>query len=315
MAQAQVGDLERTLTELTAGRALRQADLDGLADLDRDGEMTLRQRWAALPDPIRMTVAAYIDQRSKESVDEDYDAAATVALDDPLPVVRRFGVEALWESTDRTVGQRLVELLREDSDDAVRASAARVLAGFVLEREFGHGDLAWGDKVVEALRDLVDKPSLTVEVRASALTALAPRTDPGVQTAIREAYYAEDRDYRLASVVAMGLTAQPQWLEYLYEQLQSEDPDFRKAAATACGEMADEDAVDPLGDLLDDEDPIVVVSAVAALAEIGGELATEYLEEFRRRVPEELAGSLEEAIVLAREAEAGDGREDEEDDW
>ncbi len=315
MAQPQVGDLDRTLVELAGGRPLRQADLDGLAALDRNAEATLRQRWTALPDPIRMTIAAYIDQRSKEAVDEDYGATAAVALGDPLAVVRRFAVEALWETTDRLVGQRLVELVRNDSDDAVRASAARVLAGFILEREFGHGDLAWGDSVVEALRELVNQPSLSLEVRSSALTALAPRTDPGVQTAIREAYYSEDRDYRLAGVVAMGLTAQPQWLEYLYEQLASEDPDFRKAAATACGEMADEDAVDPLGDLLDDEDPLVVVAAVAALAEIGGETATEYLEEFRRRVPEELAESLEEAITIAREAEAGDGREDAEDDW
>jgi HEAT repeat protein len=102
------------------------------------------------------------------------------------------------------------------------------------------------------------------------------------------------------------------WLDYLYEQLQSEDPDFRKAAATACGEIADEDAVDPLGDALDDEDPVVVASAVAALAEIGGELAMEYLGDFRRRVPEELASSLEEAIVIAREQEASYGEEGEE---
>ena len=312
MVQTPTTNLERTIAELAKGRPLRQADIDGLSGLDRAETAALGDVWTTLPDPARMTIAAYIHERAQEAVDDDFEQVAVVALRDPLPVVRRFAVQSLWESTDRKVGQRVLEILESDEDDTVRASAARVLSGFVMEREFGHGDLDWGDRVVAGLRSVLEDQGVSVEVRASALTAVAPRSEEWVQTTLREAYYADDRDYRLACMVAMGLTAQPMWLDYLYEQLQSEDPDFRKAAATACGEIADEDAVDPLGDTLDDDDPFVVAAAVAALAEIGGELAMEYLQEFRRRVPEELADSLEEAIVIAREAEAAlDG----EDEW
>ncbi|MCA9825225.1 MAG: HEAT repeat domain-containing protein [Dehalococcoidia bacterium] len=315
MVSVQAENLERALAELASGRALRQADFDGLAGLDREEAVALREAWKTLPDPVRMTIAAYIHQQSRETVDDDYDAAAVVALDDPIAIVRRFAVESLWETTDRGVGRRLQALFTTDDDLPVRVAAATVLAGFVMEREFGRGDLAWGDELVATLRASIEDVEIPVELRSSALMAVASRNEDWVHTAIREAYYSENRDYRLASLVAMGLTAQPAWLEYLYEQLQSEDPEFRKAAATACGEIADEEAVDPLADALDDEDPLVVVAAVAALAEIGGELAIEYLQEFRRRVPEELAPSLAEAIAIAREMETRTGDEDEEDDW
>jgi hypothetical protein len=69
-----------------------------------------------------------------------------------------------------------------------------------------------------------------------------------------------------------------------------------------------------LADALDDDDAAVVGAALDALAEIGGDLASEYLGDFRRRVPEELADNLQAALQHMREANAMVDA-DEEDDW
>jgi HEAT repeat protein len=307
-------DFVRTLEALTTGRELRPIELDGFADLSREAAKELEQRWPAIPPEARTRLIQQVFARSVGDAGPVFDQLALVATGDQDPMVRRLAVASLWESQSRSVANRLLDLLGMEDDDAVLAACCTALGRWVLEREFGSGDRELGDRIVEALRDLAAAAVAAVDVRAAAVTAVAPRDLPWVTALLRESYYDDDRAVRLASVVGMGSSAQAQWLEYLYEQLASDDPEFRRAAATACGEIADEDAVDRLADALDDDDAAVVGAALDALAEIGGDLASEYLGDFRRRVPEELADNLQAALQHMREANAMVDA-DEEDDW
>lgn len=307
-------DFARALDDLLAGSRLRPVDVDGFADLDREHARQLQRRWPEIPEGTRGELIRHVFARSLAETGSNFDRLALVATEDSDALVRRVAVAALWESTLRESATRLLHLLESDADEAVRAACCSALARWVVQREFDAGDLALGDMIVESLGSRIRDAGQPVDVRAAAIMALAPRTLPWVATLLREAYYDEDRATRLAALVGMGLAAQSQWLEYIYEQLQSEDPEFRRAAATACGEVADEDAVDRLADALDDEDAAVVTAALDALAEIGGELAAEYLEAFRRRVPEELSDNLEAALAAMREMDQVVDS-DPEDDW
>lgn len=295
-------DFRSVLDRLASGAVPTPADINGFADLSREAAGMLAERWPTLPVPVRATLLAHVLTRSEESVEQDFTAVAQVALDDATPELRRLAANALWEAEDRTTGRKLLRALQTDPDDGVRAICCRHLGAWVLRRELGSADEAFADAVIDELRRVAESGSTATEARANAIVALAPRSLPWVETLIREAYYDDDSTIRLASVRAMGFSSQPKWLEYVYEQLQSDDPDFRKAAAEAAGEIMDEDAVDPLGDALDDEDVAVVRAALDALAEIGGELATEYLESYRRRAPAELVGTVDDIIRVAREA-------------
>jgi HEAT repeat protein len=306
-------DFARAVEGLVAGGTLRTVDADGFADLSREDARTLRERWNALPDGIRSALVQFAFERSLSNVGQNFDELALIATTDVIPEIRRAAVASLWESQSRTAAARLLELVQADEDDAARAASCAALGRWVLQREFESGDAGLGDRIVAVLANTARSDDSN-EVRAAALVAVAARSLAEVGSLLREAYYEEDRALRLASVIGMGLSAQPQWLDYVFEQLQSEDPEFRRAAATACGEIADGDAVDNLADALDDEDTAVVSAALDALAEIGGELASEYLEEFRRRVPEELADDLEAALAAMR-AENADVDADAEDDW
>jgi hypothetical protein len=307
-------DFVRTLEALASGRELRPIEIDGFADLPREAARELAQRWSSVPAEARAGLIQQVFVRSISEAGPGFDQVALVATSDDEPIVRRLAVASLWESQSRSVANRLLDLLGLEDDDAVLAACCASLGRWVLEREFDRGDLALGDRIVEALRALATSREVANDVKAAAVTALAPRDLPWVAVLLRESYYEDDRAVRLAAVVGMGVSAQAQWLEYLYEQLGSEDPEFRRAAATACGEIADEDAVDRLADALEDDDVGVVRAALDALAEIGGDLASEYLGDFRRRVPEELADDLQAAIRHMHEAGALVDA-DEEDDW
>jgi HEAT repeat protein len=306
-------DFVRAIDAL-AGGGLRTVDLDGFADLSRDHARMLGARWSALPDAVRSELVHHAFQRSIEDVAQNFDEVVVVATGDAIPEIRRVAVAALWETQSRAAASRLLDLLESDEDDTVRAACCAALGRWVLQREFEAGDPEFGDRIVDALVARAGGGDGSPELRAAALVAVATRSIPAVATLLRDAYYEGDRALRLASLVGMGLSAQTQWLEYIYEQLQSDDPEFRRAAATACGEIADEDSVDALADALEDEDVAVVAAALDALTEIGGDLASDYLAKFRRRVPEELADDLAAALAAMRQEDA-DPDADEEDDW
>ena len=304
MPTAAAREFSSVLERLPQGHVPTAAEMIVFSGLSRAETAQLRPEWHALAQAQRellMTIAAVL---APESVDYDFSALASIALDDDSPRVREHAAEILFESTDATIGARMAQMLRDDPDAAVRAAAAASLKQFVTLREFEVMDAAVGDAIVDALKAAEDTAEDLV-ARANAIESLGPRSLPFVPMLIEDAYTADERDLRLAAVRAMGDTADERWVEYLLEQFYAEDPEFRFAAALSAGEIGSEDAVDPLTELLKDPDLDVVLSAIGALAEIAGEEAVRALKAFERRAPEEVADVLKEAIELAAESTPG----------
>jgi HEAT repeat protein len=307
--------LTSIVESLTGGKQPAFGQLAALSDLSREETAELRKRWSGFPASARQSLVGRLAELGDDNVDLDFGPVMKVALEDSEPATRVMAAEALWESTDRGVGESLISLLQHDDHDEVRAAAARSLRQFVLAREFEALPANLGDAVVEALRKVAQNQSDESAVRAAALEALGARSLPWVDTLISDFYYSDERPLRIAALRAMGSSAQERWLEYLYDQLQSEEPEFRYEAISACRAIASDEAVEPVAGALDDEDIEVATAAVVALGEIGGKAAIERLRDFSERAPESLIDVVSEAIDMAALGISADEEGGGEDEW
>lgn len=300
MAASRVAEVVGLVDALAGGVTPTEAMVSVFSDLDRETSARFAERWPRVPDDTRIGVMALAVDLAASHIDLSYTRLGLITLDDPSPTVREAACAVLGENGGREIATRLAAAIESETDPDVLAAAAVAAAPYVLDFELGRLDGTAGQALVAALRRQLAIDSGAPEIRASFVAAVAPVTEEWVTEAIREAYYSEDRTLRLAAVVAMGHSANGEWLDFLDEQTQSDDAEFRRRAADAIGMIASEDAVDILVPLLDDDDPDVVAAALYAFAEIGGPEAVAYLEEFEDRVPEGLESLLEDAAESAR---------------
>lgn len=314
MAPVAAGPLSTLIAQLVLGEHIAAASFTALSDLSREDAAELLAVWPRIPLEIRLSVLVRAAELAEDNVDLDFTQLSLVGLNDESAEVRQQAAESLYESPQRAVARRLLQVLREDADPDVRAAAALSLRQFVLMREFEKFDPALGDDVVAGLREAYEEPGAPPELRAAALESFGGRSLPWVADAIGESYNDDDRALRLAAVRAMGDSADDRWLEYLFEQLHSDDPEFRYAAVLSCGLIASEDAVEPLAPLLEDEDSEVVLAAISALGEVGGDDALAVLRDYAEQAPHELAPIVADAIQAAAEFASGNV-EDSEDEF
>jgi HEAT repeat protein len=294
------GTLDDLVARLLTGERPAASDVARLSGLETPDFEALRGAWLAIAPGAREDLIARAIELAEDNVDLDFTRLARIALGDPLPAIRRKAVESFWESRDRAIARLIVQALRTDPDESVRAAAATALGPFVLLFELGQFDREEGEAVVEALRDHTGASEVSIDVRARAIESLGPRTLPWVDTLIADAYYDDDPRMRIAALRAMGGSAQERWLEFLEEQAISDDAEFRYEAAVAMGAIGSEDAVELLAGMLTDEDTEVVLAAVAALGEIGGEEAAAVLVRFIEQADPALADAAEAALDAAR---------------
>lgn len=305
MAPAAAPRLSILIGQFIRGEDIAAASFTALSDLDHgDGEQLLAA-WPGIPLGVRLSLMVRAAELAEDNVDLDFTQLAMVGLRDESAEVRQQAAEALVEAPQRAVAARLLAVLREDPDPDVRAAAADSLRQFVILRECGQFDTYSGDEIVEALRRAYEEPGAPARLRAAALESLGARSLPWVGEFLAESYNDDAREVRLASVRAMGDSAEEQWLDYLFEQLHSDDAEFRYTAVLSCGMVASEDAIEPLTPLLADEDSEVVLAAIAALGEIGGDDALDVLREYAESAPPELADVVAAAIEMAAEFSAG----------
>ncbi len=300
-------EFSESLERLIGGADLLPSELPVLSDLTRDQVQELEAAWPRIPDAVRVGVATEVVRLSDERIEVEFSRFALVALGDPLAEVRAAAVEALRESTLRVTAHRLTGVLQDDPDEEVAAGAANILGEFVLRLEHGRFPEEEGAAVVERLRAAATDHTRTLAVCSNSLEALAPRSEPWVESLIIEAYYGDEDDLRLAAVRAMGLSARESWLEFVIEQFDASDTEFRREAAIAAGEIASEDAVSDLADLFLDADETVAKAAIEAVGEIGGEVAIDELRQFAPDAPEEWAELVQQALEATAVAQGDYG--------
>ena len=211
-------------------------------------------------------------------------------------------------------------MLNNDPDIGVRAAAASALGPFVLAGELDEIEAAMAMRAEEALLAVVHAKGEHVEVQARALESVAYSGEAGLRQLIEDAYYAPEEEMRLASLRAMGRSADTRWRSMVRAELASPDPAMRVEAALAAGELEIKSAIPQIVAMLDDDELAVRLAAIEALGHLGGKVARTAL---RTLAAEGEADEAEAADIALEEmlfyAEPGaaplvDGDEDEADD-
>jgi len=287
-----------------ASRPLRAARLVELSGLSADDAVQAAAALQDAPAARRLQLVQWLVELSEDDATLSFDAIFTALFRDADGQVRREAINGVWESEDRDLIAPLIQMLQDDPDDDVRATAALALGRFVLLAEFDRLRPRDATAVLEALRNTATDSGQPIAVRARAIEAVGGSSEEWVRELIWRAYDAEERALQISALHAMGRAADPRWLGTLYDEMESDDPERRFEAAGAAGQIGDEDAIPALGALIEDEDTEVQQAAVQAIGEIGGDLAVDTLREHARAASPQLSDAIEAAIAAAR---AGEG--------
>jgi HEAT repeat protein len=296
--------LEETLTKLGDPKeAPTHKLLRTLSGLDRPGLAAVQQAWPTIPDARRRQITAALVEMAEDDANMDFVDVFRIALADPDDIVRAAAVSGLWETTDRSFLDPLINLLRTDPSSQVREAVAELLGHFGMLAADERIRAGRSKRLLAALLDTFHSsdPLNTAEVRRNALESAAFfGDDERVTAAIREAYRDSSMTIRSAAVSAMAVTFDEQWEEIIASELDSPDPEMRFVAARAAGEMWLEAAVPRLVAMAKDPDHEVRLMAVTSLGEIGGLQAKATLTELLESHDESLRDAAEEALEELR---------------
>lgn len=307
LPEADAGRLAPTIDAI-AGGDFSRTRLTALSDLDRARASFLRQHWLDIPSTERHALMLALAELSEESIEFNFNRVYRVALQDPDPVIRQLAIADLWEDEGADLPQTLMEFLRNDPSDDVRAAAADALSSAADAIAGGESSVLDREDLIELFSDIVEDPAESPIVRRRSLGAIAAFSDdPRVSELIRLALDDEDQALVAGAIFAMGRTTSERWIPDLIEFLQSEDAELRFEAARASGLIGDQDVVPELAELVYDADVEVRAAALDALGAIGGAAAIRVLrqveqdEEFDE--PEQVDDAIDAALLTVNPLE------------
>lgn len=272
------------------------SELFALSDLTREEQSQVRRDWMNIPEERRLIALQELIAAGESDLMLDLGRLLRVALTDESSRIRALAVNGLWEDTDESLIGPLVDLLRNDPDEEVRAAAAGSLGTYVLAGELDEIDPAQAMRVEEALLEVLHSEVEPLSVLCRALESIAFSGETGVRQLIDDGYYSPYEEMRVAALNAMARSADIRWREAAQAELVSPDAAMRAAAARACGELEHREALSDLFELLSDEEKEVRLAVLFALGRLGGKDAVEILTAAATSEDEEEAAMAEDAL-------------------
>jgi HEAT repeat protein len=289
---------EETIADLgDRAKPLLASRLVGLSNLSPDELKLLGEVWATIEPKRRRQIVYRLVELAEDSFELNFDDIFRYCLKDEDSEVKCKAIEGLWESEEPSLVNLLIELLERDSSADVQAMAASALGNFAMLAEQEKLRSCHKAKICQALFDIIDDQSRTIEVRRRALEAAAPLSLPEVSQAIRQAYQSHNHEFKVSAIYAMGRNCDPAWLPILLKELASADAEMRYEAVVACGEMGNEGAVATATRLVNDPDTDVQLAAIQALGKIGGTEAKNCLEECQYNSSEAVREAARQALT------------------
>lgn len=319
-----VADLMHRLVHQADDVAL--GDLFVLSDLSRAEMELVEQTWRDIPVKRRSRLIEWLVDSSNDHFELQLGRLLRIALRDEDARVRLLALSGLEEDAQPDLIGPLSFLLRQDSDEDVRAAAASALGTFVLAGELDELDSALAMRAEEALLVAYQSAEEQIIVQARALESLAYSSEAGLRQMIEDAYYSSHEEMRVSAVRAMGRSADTRWRNLVRAELNSPDAAMRAEAARSAGELEAKTAIPQIILMLDDDEPQVRHAAIEALGHLGGKAARDALRAIADGDDAREAIAAEEALdellllddagavsLLGEEEEEEDGYE--EDYW
>ncbi len=285
------------VAEIASGDgAVSSEHLRALSEPDDGTVASFVALWPRIPAQRRRDVLARLEQLAADDATLDLHRIHLSALRDEDAATRILAVRGLWEEDKVEYMHLLIEQVRDDPEETVRAAVADVLGQWVIAGEFGVLSDDDIDTLSSTLREAIEDIEEEEEVRGRALEALGAYSHESAAEAIGEAYEAGSQRMRLAALRAMGRNAADEWLPVLLYNFDDEDQEIRAAAALATGQLLLESAIDPLTELLEDDHREVQMAAIEALGEIAGDDAERVLTAILGRPEDHLVAAASAAL-------------------
>ncbi len=278
--------------------------LSEISDMNRARREAFRLVWPQVDVARRQEIIRTLAETAETNIEFDFNAVMRLALEDEDAEVRAQAIAGLWEDEDHGLIGRLLNILRNDPSEQVRADAAESLGRYILLGELGDLEEFHAFSVQEALLQTFNTQQESVSVRCKALESLAYSSDEAISDLIEAAY--NDRDERLAysALFSMGRSADPRWQGIVIRELENSRPEFRYEAAQACGRLELVEAVHSLGEIAEDDSDLEVrAMAIWALGQIGDTEARRIINTLWDRQEEEGEESdlIRQALFEAQE--------------
>lgn len=294
-----MASFEETLRALAGHQRLQPNQITQLSGLASEQMRQLRETWASLSDPERMTLLAGLRRRAEEDTLVDFDRIYEMAMDDPNADVRRVAISGIIDDLSASALEKLLRLCALDSDEVVRAAAAERLGDFAYQAEVGGFSEERAREIERVLLERAQSETEATVVRVAALTSAGYLSTEPVRDEIERAI--TRAPFRIAAIRAIARNIDPVWAPVLAQQMGSEDPAIRLEAAEAASEY--EEAVEALSDLVDDLVRAVRLTAIASLGKIGTPEARDTLIYCYESADSEIREAAAEAMRVADEAE------------
>ena len=290
--------IEEIITDLAnSDQPLLNSKLTELSNLCSEELECLKHSWASIETKRRRQIIYRLAELAEDNLELNFDSILKYCLKDEDDKVRGKAIDGLWENEEASLIDPLINLLKQDSSENVRAAAATALGKFAMLAECQKLSSSHLLKLQEALLTITSDNSQPMEIKRRTLEAVAPLSLPEVKTAITQAYQSPSSKLKISSIYAMGKNCDHCWLPILLKELASTDNEIRFEAAGACGELEEEAAVPHLVRLVDDPDTDVQMAAIQALGKTGGTAAKECLEYCLNNPNEAIHQAAEQALL------------------
>jgi len=193
------------------------------------------------------------------------------ALQDHDPRVRSQAIPLFWECSNIKLIPIFINLLQNDSDSEVNASAASALGKFVLLGELEEIP----EKSANKVQDLLINEYLKIEddsIKQRILESLGYSSNKKVNHFITNALKMNDKKWHLSALLAISRSANNIWGKVVLEKLSDLDTDIQIESVKAAGELEIESAKEQIIEIMDSSSPDeeLYIQAIWALSKIGG---------------------------------------------
>lgn len=258
------------------------------SDINPKDLIILKGVWPQIPGIRRQTLLEDLEQLSDSDTTLSFEDVAKMALKDELAKVRTLAIRLLWEIEDHKLIPTFIEMMQNDPDAEVRATAASILGIYVFLGEVEQIPAKKLTSIEQALLKVMNSQEDEL-VRRRALESLGFSSRPEVPELIKAAFSQTSTGWITSSLFAMGRSADEQWEKSVLSQLNNSNEDIQKEAIQAAGELELKSARSTLLDLLDEEptDSEIWAALVWSLSMIGGEGVRETLEKLEENTDDQ----------------------------
>ena len=242
------------------------------SDLSFDDVKLLKEKWNLVSPQRKVTLLQDLASLMDYDFQVNFDDFAKFCMNDDEPLVRTGAIRLLFEYDHKDMIDPMLDVLENDADEEVQATAATMLGNYVYKGELEELNAADKKRVEEALLRAIDDSNAVV-LQRRALEAVSYSSREEVNPLILAAYEKIEKEWKITALFSMGRSANRQWEKIILHNLDSDEPDIQFEAIGAAGEMYLESALPKLIEIAENGDELeqpIRMAIARALENIGG---------------------------------------------